>query len=195
MAWFYCGDRPPYEVMQTKWVSYDEILKIKLVEEMLEVYYNSGQFEVTMKLLDIVYPDSFGFFLALGEFYEREGYLDRSHSRIRRCEMLLAFLKEDERISEELIQESLLYDLYYRENIKSRPHWAKNPAEFAEVSRLYCKKGKTSHIEPFSYRFPAKEQRRVTSLPKRLTKEIYVLFEYEKRDPLTHQANVKTIEP
>lgn len=188
------GDMPPYEVMGTNWLSYDEILKIKLVEEMLEVYYNSGQFEVTMKLLDVVYPDSFGLFLAMGQFYEDKGYLDRSHSRIRRCELLLEFLKKDGKISAELIEESLLYDLYYRENMKSRPYWAKNPAEFADISRLYCKKGKTSHIEPFFYRFPAKDQRSITSLPRRLTKEIYVLFEYEKRDALTHQANTVTIE-
>ncbi len=187
------GDRPPYEVMQTKWISYDEILKIKLVEEMLEVYYNSGQFEVTMKLLDAVYADSFAFFLSLGQFYERNGYLDRNHSRIKRCELLLEFLKEEGKISEDLMQESLLYDLYYRENMKSRPYWAKNPAEFAKISRLYCKKGKTSHIEPFFYHFPTKNQRTITNLPERLTKEIYVLFEYEKRDALTHQAGVTEI--
>ena len=80
---------PPYEVLKTNWLSYDEILCMKLVEEMLEAYYNSGQFEVTMKLIDVVYPDAFGFFLALGQFYEKKGYLGQSHSRIRRCEALL----------------------------------------------------------------------------------------------------------
>lgn len=187
------GNRPPYEVMQTKWISYDEILKIKLVEEMLEVYYNSGQFEVTMKLLDAAYPDSFGFFLELGQFYENNGYLDRSHSRIRRCELLLEFLQEEKKIPKEMIQESLLYDLYYRENMKSRPYWARNPAEFARISRVYCKKGKSSHIEPFFYRFPTKEQKNISGLPKRLEKEIYMLFDYEKRDALTHQACVTEI--
>lgn len=82
--------------METKWLSYGEILSIKLVEEMLEVYYNSGQFQVTMKCLDAVYEDSFGFFLKLGEFYERKGYLAMNHSRIRRCEILLEFFRRKE---------------------------------------------------------------------------------------------------
>ena len=103
--------KPPYEIRQTKWLSYEEVLKIKLVEEMLEVYYNSGQFEITMKILDVVYPDAFAFFLHLGEYYEKQGYLAMNHSRIRRCEILLDFVMEERKIDRELLQEALLYDL------------------------------------------------------------------------------------
>lgn len=181
-------DSPPYEIMRTNWISYGEILKVKLVEEMLEVYYNSGQFEVTMKLLDAVYADSFAFFLSLGQFYERKGCLDRKHSRMQRCELLLEFLKEEKSVSAELIQESLLYDLYYRENMKSRPRWAKKPVIPADLAALYRQKGAYRHIEPFHYHFPSKDRKTITGLPERLTEEIYVLFEYEKRDALTHQA-------
>ncbi len=187
-------DHPPYEVMRTNWISYGEILRVKLVEEMLEVYYNSGQFEVTMKLLDVVYEDSFGFFLALGQFYERRGCLGMSHSRIRRSELLLEFAAEDGRIAKELLEESLLYDLYYRENMKSRPRWARDPAEFAKVTRAYCKKGAHSHVEPFFYQFPKKEERTLTKLPKRLSRPVYVLFEYDKRDALDHQARTTELE-
>ena len=44
-------DNPPYEVLSTKWLSYDDVLKMKRIEEMLEVYYNSGQYEIAMKEL------------------------------------------------------------------------------------------------------------------------------------------------
>ena len=77
--------------------------------------------------------------------------------------------------------------------MKSRPYWARNPAEFAKISRFYCKKGKNAHVEPFFYHFPTKNQKKIERLPKRLTKEIYVLFEYEKRDVLTYQACVTEI--
>jgi hypothetical protein len=185
--------RPPYEVLATNWLDYEELLRIKLVEEMLEVYYNSGQFAVTLKLLDVVYEDSFGFFLALGQFYDQMGYRSRSHSRIQRCEILLEFLKKDGRIREELAQEALLYDLYARENCKSRPGWAVNPSTFSRVTRAFCKNGKLSHVEPFFYHFPTKEERQIQTLPERLPEEVYVLFEYEKRDPLDHQAAVREI--
>ena len=185
--------KPPYEIMQTKWLSYDEVLLIKLVEEMLEVYYNSGQFEITMKLIDVVYPDSFGFFLRLGQFYEHMGYLGMNHSRIRRCEILLEFLKQEKQVSIELMEEALLYDLYYRENMKSRPYWAGNISEFSKITKTYCKNGKLSHIEPFFYHFPDKSQKTISKLPERLEEGIYVLFEYEKRDALDHQAKTTEI--
>ena len=188
-----CRDRPPYEVMQTNWLSYDEILSIKLVEEMLEVYYNSGQFEVTMKLVDAAYRDSFDFFLELGRFYEKNGYLDQNHSRIRRSELLLEFFTKDQKMPVDLVKESLLFDLYYRENMKSRPFWAKNPAEFSKITKLFCKNGKLSHIEPFFFHFPKKEEKAVSALPKKLPECIYVLFEYEKRDALSHQAKTTEI--
>ncbi len=181
-------DNPPYEVMQTNWISYDEILNIKLAEEMLEVYYNSGQFEVTMKLCDVVYPDAFAFYQKLGVYCEEHGYLSMQHTRIRRSEILLEFLEADARMPIDLVKESLLYDLYYRENMKSRPYWARKPIAFAHITKKFCKKGILSHIEPFFYHFPKKEERSVKELPRRLSEEVYVLFEYDKRDALTHQA-------
>ena len=68
----------PYEVLSTRWLSYGEVLKLKLVEEMVEVYYNSGQFSMTLKELEGRFPDAFAMYEALGCFYERKGYLDLS---------------------------------------------------------------------------------------------------------------------
>ena len=41
----------PYEVLSTKWLDYDHVLKLKTVENMVEVYYNSGQFQNTLEYL------------------------------------------------------------------------------------------------------------------------------------------------
>ena len=43
--------KPPYEVLRTNWLSYEEVIRLKGVEEMVEVYYNSGQFRRTLKCL------------------------------------------------------------------------------------------------------------------------------------------------
>ncbi len=184
-----CRDRPPYEVMQTRWLSYDELLRIKLAEQMLEAYYNSGQYEVTMKLMDAVYPDAFAFFLALGRFYQKNGQMGMRHSRIRRAQLLLAFVREEKGAPLEWLEESLLYDLYYRENIKSRPEWAKNPAAWKNVTRTFCRRGTLSHIEPFFYEFPKASEKTVKQLPERLKEPVWTLFDYERRDALTHQAH------
>ena len=187
--------KTPYEVMQTKWLGFEDILRIKRVEEMLEVYYNSGQYEITMKVLEPFFDSGFYMFQELGEFYEWMGYFGMSHSRIRRCEILLEFLKEkwgeDDRIR--LIEESLTFDLYYRENCKSRPSFAPPVAQFKEQTRYYCRNGVKSHVEPFHYHFPEKAVKTLKNAPKRLEKPVYVLFDYEHRDPLDHQAHVEEV--
>ena len=202
----------PYEVMQTKWLSFEEILKIKQVEEMLEIYYNSGQFEVTMKLMDVLFESPFYMFQEFGAFYEEKGYFAMSHSRIRRCEILLEFIRESfERKHAGMItalrcdageavkicrmlEESLTFDLYYRENCKSRPSWAPAISEFKQMTKQYCKKGVLSHVEPFHYRFPDKQEKVLAALPEYQEESLYVLFDYEHRDALDHQAEVVIME-
>lgn len=196
-------DRPPYEVLSTKWISFDDVLRIKKVEEMLEVYYNSGQFEITMKLMDVLYDSAFDFFQRLGDFYEENGYLAMSHSRIRRCEILLEFMqaelqaKEGERKQSDIVkmlEEALIFDLYYRENCKSRPGWAVDAATFKKMTHRYCARGKLSHVEPFHYRFPDKKQRSIDTLPVREKEPVWVLFHYDDRDPLDNQAGIEYVE-
>ena len=205
-------DVAPYEVMQTKWLSYEDVLKIKQVEEMLEIYYNSGQYEVTMKLLEVLFESPFYLFQVFGAFYEKKGYQAMSHSRIRRCEILLEFVKDcfarkaagevtalKPEVNQDdgvvaILEESLTFDLYYRENCKSRPTWAPSVSEFKRVTKQYCKNGSKSHVEPFHYAFPDKQERTIDVLPERREDILYVLFDYEQRDPLDHQAAVQILE-
>ena len=201
---------PPYEVLKTKWLSFDEVLKIKQVEEMLEVYYNSGQYEVTMKLLEKMFERPFFLFQEFGAYAEKRGYFSMSHSRIRRCEIVLEFVKDcfakrgageettliyglEEEAVCAMLEESLTFDLYYRENCKSRPAFAPAIADFKRETKHYCKKGSLSHIEPFHYRFPTKAQKEIKVLPVREEEVHFILFDYEKRDPLDHQAEIMVV--
>ena len=188
-------EKTPYEVMKTKWLSFDDVLKIKQVEEMLEVYYNSGQFEITMKVMEPLFESAFAMFQEFGAFYEEKGYFGMSHSRIRRAEILLEFMREQksEDAVLQMLEESLTFDLYYRENCKSRPFWAPSPAQFKEQTRYYCKNGVKSHVEPFHYRFPEKSKKALNEIPARLKQSVYMLFDYENRDPLDHQAHVTEV--
>ena len=187
-------DNPPYEVLSTKWLSYDDVLKMKRIEEMLEVYYNSGQFEIAMKVLGMHFDSAFDMFQKLGDFYETKGYFGMSHSRIRRCEILMEFLEQEWPTDEmhddwkDCIRQALVFDLYYRENCKSRPSWAVAYEQLKPFARLYCKNGKMSHLEMFSYDF-------LSGNYVRQEEPVFVLFSYDKRDPLTHQAQVECVDP
>lgn len=170
--------REPYEVLCTKWLTYEEILKLKMVESMVEVYYNSGQFQNTLRCLEDYFPDAFGFYESLGSFYEKKGYGEISHSRMQRYEILLEFLEEYPKISKADIKDKMLYDLYLRENLKSRPSfapsqkkWEKEIWEYRRVHQI----PKTSHIEVF------RDGRTM-------------LFDYQRRDPLFKNAYVEEVE-
>lgn len=186
---------PPYEVRATRWLTYEEILKIKLVEEMLEVYYNSGQFELTIKVLELTEDNPFDLFLNLGKFYERRGLLAISHSRMRRCEILLDYIEETDSCHQQLYQETLTFDLYQRENMRSRPAWAPELSTFKEISRTYCKKGKLSHLEPFWYDMEMiRQAKTLTDYPDKNDICNFYLFCYQQRNALTKQAQVTRME-
>ncbi len=190
-------DMPPYEVMATHWLSYDDVLRMKRVEEMLEVYYNSGQFEVTMQVLEHRFAGPFEMYQKLGDFYESCGLFAMSHSRIRRAEILMDFLRQEWQASDsyeadmECIRQALVFDIYYRENSKSRPEWAGDSGAFKNITHYYCKNGKLSHVEPFDYDF----LRHRSGFPERETERVWVLFSYDRRDPLSHQAKVEYVYP
>lgn len=183
--------RPPYEVLQTKWLSYDDVLRIKQVEEMLEVYYNSAQFTITIRVLEQQFHSAFELYQKLGVFYEEKGYDSLSHSRNRRLEILLEFADTIDKEHMDLYKEAAVYDIYSRENAKSRPSFASEQTNLRSVTRKYCQNGKMSHIEQFFYQLPLKEEDTISM--SRLEEPYYILFDYEKRSLLDHQALIKTM--
>ena len=170
-------DREPYEVLSTAWLTYGEILGLKMVESMVEVYYNSGQFKHTLVFLEQYFEDSFRMYEALGRFYEKKGYSEISHSRMRRYEILMEFAGEQKEIPLEVLSDVMLLDLYLRENLKSRPSFASDQKPYERLIWDYRKVEKipkTAHIEVF-----------------RDGKTI--LFDYTDRDPLTNNARLTDI--
>ncbi len=96
-------EREPYEVLYTKWLPYDDVLKLKDVEEMVEVYYNSGQFVHTLPMIERLYENPFDFFQELGDFYRAKGYSEAAHNRIQRYEILLEFLRDEKRAGRSIL--------------------------------------------------------------------------------------------
>ena len=170
-------DREPYEVLSTAWLTYGEILRLKMVESMVEVYYNSGQFKNTLVFLEKYFDDPFRMYEALGRFYEKKGYSEISHSRMRRYEILMEFAGEQKEIPPEALSDVMLLDLYLRENLKSRPSFASDQKPYERLIWDYRKAKKipkTAHIEVF-----------------RDGKKL--LFDYTDRDPLTNNAQLTDI--
>ena len=87
-------DYQPYEVLCTKWITYDEILALKKVEEVVEVYYNSDQFAHTLPYLLSFFDSPFTFYQTLGNYYEMNDLFGIGFKREARYEALRQFVLE-----------------------------------------------------------------------------------------------------
>ena len=172
-----CHDKAPYEVLSTPWLPYKDLLLLKGVEEMVELYYNSHQYEKTLEEILKNYGSPFAFFEELAEFYDRKGYSKISHSRMARYEILREFISEKD-WADPVYDQCMIFDLYARERLKSRPAFAADRSPYKEQLREYEKiYGKQVHIEIFT----------------RDGQPVFVLFDYARRNPLTNDAHVEVL--
>ena len=201
--------KPPYEVLYTNWLSYGDVLKLKQIEEMVEIYYNSNQYRATLRLLRKNFVGPFAMFEALAEYYEREGYFINTPARSYRYQVLLDFACEADEEKEELYRELLTYDYYLRENAKSRPSFAKDLSEYhdriwefyrgeeeapdiLQDYRDYHAKQtlKMTHMEVFFYPVWQEEAEKIC---KRSETPQLMLFDYQVRNPLNQDAKTVLI--
>lgn len=182
---------PPYEVLSTKWLSYAELSRLKKIEAVFELYYGSGQYAHVLPVLETFFRDPLELYEELADFYERNRCFVVTPSRIRRYEVLLGFITEKtEPAALPLFRELLTFDVYLRENMKSRP-------DFASGLPRIKSKSIDVHEELFSYpvwRLPAQGARNAAGfsvLPERQR----VRFAYGKRDPVTNSAGIELLPP
>lgn len=198
-------DTPPYEVLSTKWLPYEKVLLLKQVEEMVERYYNSNQFTHTLPVLQTVFEDAYSMYREIAGFYEKKGLFLASPARSYRYQILFDFAKETKLCEQEdLIRQALTFDLYLRENVKSRPDFARDLLPYKEQIRRFYEKeaeeydylpeykeydsrqmSKMTHIEIFDY--PVWDED-IAKRMRRLDEPCMVLFDYRSRDALTYEA-------
>ncbi|HCL02639.1 MAG TPA: B12-binding domain-containing radical SAM protein [Lachnoclostridium phytofermentans] len=182
--------KPPYEVLYTKWLSYDDVIRLKGVEEMTEVYYNSGQFKETLAFIEHFIKSPFHFYEDLAKFYETSGLFGLNHNRIRRYEILLEYLIErfDSKVVS-VAKQMMIFDLYKRERLKTRPSFAPYPEEYKKVFKAYLtsqgtnKKGEQLHLEHFDY-----DIIEAASTGNIVEKDLIIKFDYQKKTILHGEA-------
>ena len=191
---------PPYEVLCTKWLSYGDVLELKDIEEMTEVHYNSRQFTCTLKELEKEFDTPYEMFSFMAGYYNKNHLFGISHSRIARYEILWKIIQErlekngkcetqamaeNVNISEklELYRDLLMTDLYLRENVKSRPTFARDLSSSKDfVREFFQKEEKTpEHLSGYEG-YDSRQMAKMAHLEP-LRDGTYLLFDYKKRDP------------
>lgn len=197
-------DEPPYEVLSTNWLDYGKMLRLKELEDMVEVFYNSGQFRLSLTYLETFFDRPFHLYEALAQFYREQGLAGFSHSRMARYEQLFQFAAGTEGTDQELFSQILVCDLYLRENVKNRPGFAGESRTNKEWVRDFYRKeaknprrllgyegfderqmAKMTHMEAFTCDVEASAK-----AGKMVGEGQYLLFDYRFREPLGHNAKV-----
>ncbi len=191
---------PPYEVLSTKWLSYSDIVLLKKVEELVEVYYNSGQFVYSMLYLEKFFETPFVLYEQLAQYYEEKSCAGLKLSRNKRYEIIQEFAKErlagnkPENGKElQIFEEILFYDYCLREKPKARPSFAVHSLlDKQELKEIYLSFGVRREeegmhdIEKFSFDpVTTAEQGKETGSP------CYVLFSYEQREAMYGGATTR----
>ena len=205
---------PPYEVLYTKWLSYDDVIRLKKVEEMVELYYNSGQFTHILPVLVRRFGSAFEMYDRLALFYQEKGYFVNSPARSRRYEVLLEFAEQEDAERIGLYRELAVYDMYLRENAKSRPAFASDQRSYYDrIAGFYREEEENRAYLPDYGEYQAKQLQRMTHLEifewpvdktawelwemsteEKRQEETALLFDYRRRDPMYGNAAVMRVQ-
>lgn len=191
--------REPYEILSNAWLPYGDVQKLKIVEEMTEIYYNSRQFTHVLAAVEEMEADMFGFFYTLGHYHEENGCRDVSLGRPARYEVLLSHLRETYERGADLISWSELctLDYYARENAKSRPAFAADLKAYKErIRAFYIEETRTHAFLPAYASYDARQLARMTHVEvvHEGGEEIFLLFDYKDKDPISEAARIVRID-
>lgn len=188
--------QPPYEVLYTKWLSYGDVLRLKGMEEMVEMYYNSGQFAYTLPELEMYFESPFSMYDRLFQYYESHSLHLASHTRAATYEILLGFVAEAVPEKEQMkYQELLTYDYYLRENAKSRPLFAGEYRLTKEEVRQFYEAEEKERKYLLNYqKYDRNQMRKMTHLERFQKLKKTVLFDYSNRNILTKEARTVEID-
>lgn len=185
---------PPYEILSTKWLEYGDIIRLKGMEEMVENYHNSSQFTATLPLLEQEFESPSAMYLAMADYYDKNGFFGPSQSRLFRYEILYRFICE--RLSADLegeakrsrFRDALTTDLYLRENVKSRLSFSMDQAPFKEAVRDFFKAEEERLVWLTGYEgYDARQMAKMAHL-EAMEDGTFLLFDYKSRSPLNGNA-------
>ena len=199
------ADEAPYEVLYTKELSYDEMLKLKAVEEMVETFYNSGKALTAVKYAIEKLGNPFKFFEDLSVWWGTNGFDEVSHGKMDLYAKVFDFFRQYEplRIYEKQLKELLRYDIYVGDNMKTIPESidrVMGEEERAFERDFYMSEENTAKYVPSLSSYSPKQLLRMCRIEffeinpfTKEEKKTAVLFNYYNRDTISNKAETAVV--
>lgn len=120
-------DKAPYEILETNYLSFAEISKLKGIEDLVEKYGNERYFKTTIDyIIDNYFETPFDFFEKFGDFWESKEYHKVSHSRQALYKILYKFISLKINIDKLLIANLMKYDFLLNNRTATLPKFLQN---------------------------------------------------------------------
>ncbi|MBR5486298.1 MAG: B12-binding domain-containing radical SAM protein [Oscillospiraceae bacterium] len=183
--------RAPYEVMATKWLSYDDILSLKQTEDMVERYYNSGRFSNILEQLVPLFATPFDFYEQLGSYFSQQGHHLKNQTKEQLYTILRDFCIEKGLQFTDFMEECCLLDICLHEKPKKLPEFIKNRLNDDYQKQIIEFYDNTENITRYLPEFEGENGKRISRIAHLQVfaydmasgerKTTAMLFNYEKR--------------
>ena len=130
-----CLSYTPYQVLKTKWLSFTELNKLQQVESLLNTFYNSGNFKVTIENLITEFNSPFEMFSSLAEYLNKIGKDFRIRNWQKSAIILLEFIRQNLSEKLEFYRDCLRWDWCYLANAHQYPAFL-NSRKLAQAKRM-----------------------------------------------------------
>ncbi|MDB2153865.1 B12-binding domain-containing radical SAM protein [Clostridium butyricum] len=146
---------PPYEILKTDKITYEELLKLKKVEEMVDKYYNSQKFNLIIKYFEEKFDKPFDFYYSLGNFFENQGYFNRSISNSEYYKVFLDFNETVLENNNEYLKEIIRFNYLIYNKRRGLPEFLRSDMKKEEEKSIKEKlkeeySFKEYHLEKFN---------------------------------------------
>ena len=168
-----CEDKSPYTVLYTKDMSFADICKLREIEKVLDIFYNSKKFYYTLKFVLDNVSSPFQFYLEYSEYLEAKRFFDMPHSSIALYDIFFQYCSESLYDQIDIIKELLIFDLYRIDKV------TKLPSFIEKRDTLIRQQGRSHHVQQFYYNvlnWIENDFKRI------LKEETVVLFTYNKSE-------------
>lgn len=160
-----------YEVLFTKELCYDELCRLKQIENLVEIYYNSGKARNAISCSIPFFSSPFDFYEKFGDDWEKQNYHTVQHSKMDLYNIFYQFICQQIPLQKEKIKDCLKFDIFLNDNIKSLPDWLQESEEEKQNRRQYF-----NNTALIAQKAPHLSQK----TPKQLSKQCYIVFfEYD----------------
>ena len=202
-------DFAPYEVLHTKEISYLELLKLKEIEELVDVYYNSGNYKTTIKYIEQFYDSPYDMYKKLSEYYSVNGYYQINISKTKKYDILYNFAIANRELDKEFLKELMVFDMYCLEKVKKFPENINIKSAYTnEIIDFYKSEDNINKYMPNFKEYTSKQISRMTHIEKFkyniiqyiesdysiiIKENINILFKYDEKDLINNKGKYRQV--